>query len=386
MKTTVPTLAGMLFVGCGLVAFAQRPAAEKDTIQYEKIDGAWIYDYEPGTRLGDDIYGTLIADLEHDAPGRCSHGGPVCLEYPNGSIVAFYANTTDHNSDGWSEYAVSRDRGRTWDKYNKFEYSYQAYRKNPDRPVWVEEGLVTKDGTIVIFLTEIGSTGRIASGFVRSHEHGATWTEYQLLDPDFVGYPCATAVSDKTNYVLLDSNDGGPHVLYVSTNDGRSWSKRSTLTLDDDKWYGAMTLMADGRLLAGAYTEKDEDHFYYCISQDEGQTWGPQEKAFVDKKIRDPEVAYLSGKYYLQGRSGHSGEGQHRFVLYQSDDGIQWGSGIVISGDTKFPDGYSHNCIINRYDDDVPEELMVEYSIIYDGWDTNEYVFFIRPDPAAASH
>ena len=63
--------------------------------------------------------------------------------------------------------------------------------------------------------------------------------------------------------------------------------------------------------------------------------------------------------------------------------------------------GYSHNCIINQYNDDIPNELMVQYSIIYEGakveeimtWDkslrgtpghemdTNEYVFFIKPEP-----
>ena len=171
-----------------------------------------------------------------------------------------------------------------------------------------------------------------------------------------------------------------PVPTYVSTDDGRSWSKRSALSLDHDKWYGTMTIMSDGRLLAGAYTEKDEQHFYYCISKDEGHTWGPQQKAYVDKMIRDPELAYLSGKYYLQGRSGHGKDGGYRFVLYQSDDGERWGKGIIVSGDTGHPDGYSQNCIINKYDDDVPNELMAVYAIVYKGRDTNEYVYFIRPD------
>ena len=43
-----------------------------------------------------------------------------------------------------------------------------------------------------------------------------------------------------------------------------------------------------------------------------------------------------------------------RFVLYQSDDGINF---IIVSGDAKKPDGYSANCRINTYDDDVPGEL-----------------------------
>ena len=52
---------------------------------------------------------------------------------------------------------------------------------------------------------------------------------------------------------------------------------------------------------------------------------------------------------------------------------------IRSQGDTGHPDGYSQNCIINKYDDDVPNELMAVYAIVYKGRDTNEYVCFIRP-------
>ena len=365
--------------------FAQAPqhlAAQQESGQYHPIDGAVIYDHDPSTKVGDDIFGDVIADLENDAPNRCSHGGPVCMEYPNGDVVAFYANTSDHNLDGWSEYALSRDRGKTWSRYNKLPYSFEAYARDQRHPVWVEEGLVTEGGTIVLFLTHFevgGEPTRIRLGTIKSYDNGGTWSDYETLDGKFVGYPCSTAVSGETNYVMVDSN-GGPHVLYVSKDDGRTWSKRSTLSLDDEKWYGTMTIMADGRLLAGAYIHHDENHFYYCISDDQGHTWGPQKKAFLDKMIRDPELAYLGGKYYLHGRSGHHGEGSRRYVLYQSDDGVNWGEGIIVSGDEGHPDGYGQNCVINTYDDSVPDELMVIYSIVYKRRDTNEYVFFIRPD------
>ena len=384
LKPRLAIAALVLLAGSASVALAQSPRPTEEAIHYDQIDGASIYDHDPSTKLGDDVFGTIIADLKNDAPGRCSHGGPVCLEYPNGHILAFYANTTDHNSDGWSEYALSKDGGKTWKKYNKLEYSYEAYGNDPTKPVWVEEGLVTQNGTVVLVLTHVSTTGRKKSGIIKSRDNGATWTDYEPIDGDFVGYPCATAVAGGTNYVLFDVTSGGPHVLYVSTDDGGSWHKRSTLPLDDKTWYGAMTTMADGRLLAGAYTEKDEHHFYYSISQDQGKTWGEQKRAYVDKKVRDPELAYLAGKYYLHGRSGQYGEGRDRFVLYQSDDGISWQSGIIVSGDPSHPDGYSHNCIINQYNDDVPNELMVEYSIIYSGYDTDEYVFFIKPEPSSS--
>ena len=119
---------------------------------------------------------------------------------------------------------------------------------------------------------------------------------------------------------------------------------------------------------------------YYCISQDGGRTWNGQSLAYLDEKIRDPELARLDGKYYLHGRSGHSREGGHRFVLYQSDDGVHWKNGAIVSGDTRGPDGYSHNCIINKYDRNATRELMVLYSIVYSPPRTSEYVFFVKPE------
>ena len=93
----------IFLVGWTCVESAQDLLAQKKAAQYERIDGAVIYDHDPSTKLGDDIFGTVIADFKNDAPGRCSHGGPVCMEYANGNIAAFYANTSDHNLDGWSE-------------------------------------------------------------------------------------------------------------------------------------------------------------------------------------------------------------------------------------------------------------------------------------------
>ena len=306
------------------------------------------------------------------------------MEYANGAVVAFYANTSSHNVDGWSEYAISRDKGRTWDKYHPFPYSYAAYQKDPKRPVWVEEGLVTGKGAAILVLTEFeldesGAATRVGNLVTRSTDHGQTWSTPEVFDEGSVGYPAAVAVSDSTSFVLFDGVDGR-HVLYASADSGQTWARRSTLTLQESAWYGALCLGEDGRLLAGAYVTGDENHFYYCISTDAGYTWSEQRKAYVDKRVRDAELAYLDGKYYLHGRSGSAGEGRARFVLYQSDDGIQWNEGVIVSSDPGHPDGYSHNCIINQHDNDTSRELMVLYSICYSPPRTSEYVFFIKPD------
>ncbi len=380
----------VMLLGCAETA----ADSEKVEPNYEKIGGSVIYDYDPTTRLGDKVFGTIVCDFENDNLSRNSHGGPVALELANGNLFAFYTNASGHNVDGWSEYSISSDGGRTWEMYNKFNYSYNTYRNNPMVVAWVVSGLVTSEGTVVLFIIHMGndvyggvSEGVTNLGFMRSYDHGATWTGYQPLDGSFVGFPVQVAVAGETNYVLFEvEGREGPHVLYASTDDGRSWSKRSTLPLDDENWYGALCVMEDGRLLAGAYKTDDEHHLYYCISEDEGRTWGEQKLAYLDKKIRDPKLAYLDGRYYLHGRSGQRGEGSRLFVVYQSEDGEDWGEGTIVSSFARSLDGYSQNVVINKYKEDVANELMVLYSIAYKFPNepefsyrhTNSYVFFIK--------
>ena len=69
-------------------------------------------------------------------------------------------------------------------------------------------------------------------------------------------------------------------------------------------------------------------------------------------------------------------------MLY-AQDGEHWSEAVVVSSDERGPDGYSHNSIVHKHDRSVPSELMVLYSIVYEGCDTNEYVFFIRPEAGA---
>ena len=259
------------------------------------------------------------------------------------------------------EHAESRDGGKTWDMYNRFPYSFEAYLRNAKRPAWIEAGLVTAKGTVVVFVTHFilgGSRTMSGSGFLRSYDQGASWTHYESVDGTHIGYPVGTAVDGDTNYVIYDSDGGGPHVLYVSTDDGRSWQKRSTLSLQDDVWYGAVTLMEDGGLLAGAYHSDDEYNFYYCISKDQGRTWTEERKARGSTRrfgIRNWATSG-AGTISMGGPESY-GEGSDRFVLYQSSDGENWGNAIVVSSNTGRGDGYSANCLIHTDDDGSPRRV-----------------------------
>jgi hypothetical protein len=115
--------------------------------------------------------------MEHDQPGRCSHG--FCLHgIRQRRSRGVYANTSDHKFDGWSEYAVSKDNGKTWARYNKFPYS-----KRPNRPTETtglgEKGLVTERNTVVLFLSRFDNGERTGSGVVHSSDRGTTWIKHR---------------------------------------------------------------------------------------------------------------------------------------------------------------------------------------------------------------
>ena len=347
-----------------------------------KLEKAYMYAYGPHDQVGANLFGTIVSNFEKDYPGRNAHDGAIALQYPNGDLAAFNMNVSGHNNDGWSEYAVSKDGGRSWSMYNKFPYSYQAYQTNPNRPEMPERGLVTTNGTVILFISQFGnkdsgSPTYVGSGFMRSFDNGQTWTDYQPIDGGFVGTALGTASKGSTLYMLYHSHTGEGHVLYVSDDDGATWTKRSSLSLDRDAWYGTMCFMTDGRLIAGAYKTAHEDTFYYCISNDNGVTWGEQETVRLDKNIRNPKIACLGGKYYLFGRAGHMGGTYvHQFVVYQSDDGKTWSPGVLVNSNAEKTDGYSDVTIINKGDG---PELMIAYSIAYERPVANGYVFFVKP-------
>ena len=99
--------ARILAIALCVSALLRGVVSAQDYERHPDIEGAVIYDYDPSTTLGDDVFGTVIAnysdppDGEYPGPDRCSHGSPVCMEYANGTLVAFYANTSEHNVDGW---------------------------------------------------------------------------------------------------------------------------------------------------------------------------------------------------------------------------------------------------------------------------------------------
>ena len=76
-----------------------------------------------------------------------------------------------------------------------------------------------------------------------------------------------------------------------------------------------------------AYNENCEEEMDYAISKDFGKTWCKTGVCYLDKKIRNPQVAILDGQFILHGREAGN---INSFVLYTSEDGINWDEGSRI--------------------------------------------------------
>ena len=101
------------------------------------------------------------------------------------------------------------------------------------------------------------------------------------------------------------------------------------------------------------------------IETEDGKTINEAGYVYCAKKIRNPQVIYFKGWYFLHGRSGNDGP---YFVLYSSRDGINWDKGTYITEvSAGFPGScyYSNNLIVNG------ERILIQASDNYEAARTN---------------
>ena len=122
--------------------------------------------------------------------------------------------------------------------------------------------------------------------------------------------------------------------LFKSTDNCRTFEEVGVVPFADTlgRAYGNMIVTPEGKLIVYAYNVNDEQNLDYIVSEDFGQTWGKSEVCFVEKRIRNPQVGILDGQYILHGRAGKTESGTAWFVLYTSQNGIEWDEGTVLIG------------------------------------------------------
>jgi hypothetical protein len=378
------------------------------------LAGAQKVPQRPFKVIPEDIPNEGILFVDHQKTNRSGHGGHAVTECSNGDILAFYMNTwgeeqRGHGSGGWSSFKRSKDGGKTWSEPVDLKYSWDVWNQ------WDKEvhsamvfGAVTApDGTVILTLVRFADASwhkRLPPVYLLSHDNGYTWSEPMEFDKNASVYDIAMTFNTNfvhNNEVFVVFFGGpenpsiGPYSLYVSNDNGKTFSKRSVLPFDHRNYYCAASALDNGDIIVYSYpypttgrlaksSDTDEKNIPYVISKDDGRTWSEVKRTYFAKSIRNPQMAGKVGDYYfMQGRSGSYGENPDNFVLYSSKDGINWDDGVYLVTRQHTPragrgDFYSGNAVVGKYSSSSPRRLLVQADMSYDGPKVNIYHWFVE--------
>lgn len=323
----------------------------------------------------------VFADLEKIR--RSGHLGHAMVECADGSILAFYPNTSyclskripGHSMYGWMESRRSLDKGITWDEPKILPYSYNCFLDGLYK-IGCEKAVVCDDGTIVLFC--LRSVGEAFEPYdtpvcLLSHDNGLTWSEpisvseergriYDAMYAD--GRILVLEFCNSAELDFFGPDETAKYKIFASDDNGQSFYLYSALEFDaTGHSYGNLLLRQDGTLIFYGYNVKDEYNLTVLTSQDMGKTWTAPSKCPVAKIARNPQVGYLNGTYILHARS----ENHENFVFYHSRDGFHWDEGTIVSelleGRPRRSCYYSNHIIIRG--EDGRDRMLVQYSEQY---------------------
>ena len=348
--------------------------------------------------------GILFADLQPQ--GRGGHMGHALVEYAPGRILGFYPNcnadNNGHSGNGWMEFRRSVDGGKTWGEPEPLPYSKQLYDSQTGRTAMCEKAIMTPDGQILLFLlhcdmqtTNSGKPELLSlwepyfePAYIKSRDGGLTWSEpkmftkecgrvYDLLYKDGVIYLLLHASAERSDARLKNS----PYQLYVSQDNGETFTLRSRLPLGNTKssFYGTMEFFPSGRLIACVYDQNDEHNLKYTLSDDEGRTWQPAtRRAFFAKRIRNPQLVRFGDEYFMHGRSGQGRDKMSgNFILYHSLDGIHWDEGTFLRMREAGTGSYSNNIVVGGRFPGEKQRLLIHTSHAYKNHLTNTIMWWL---------
>lgn len=327
-----------------------------------------------------------IMFVDNQKRKRSGHMTHALVEYAQNSMLAFFSNCSaaieqGHTGYGWVEYKRTTDGGQTWSEPIILDYSLNSLHDGLFN-ISCEKAVYTDDGKIILFCLRNKKITRwepyLEPTYLISEDNGVTWSEPKAFCP-YRGRIMDALYKDGVIYVIHFCNDAEikwtgnlpEHVyrFYTSTNNGESFEEISVLPFETfGRHYGALEWLPDGGLIAYIYNENDEYNLDYCISYDKGVTWTSPQKSYFKKRIRNPQMCYFKGTYFMHGRSGNNDPIlPFNFVLYTSEDGINWDEGVYLR--ETVPEGrgnmayYSNNLVTGRFGG--PERLLIQASDAY---------------------
>jgi Neuraminidase (sialidase) len=357
-----------------------------------------------------------ILFVDHEKNGRSGHGGHAVTECSNGDIIAFYMNTwgeeqRGHGSGGWSSYKRSKDGGKTWGEPVDLKYSWDMWNKwdKEVHSAMVFGATTAPDGTIIATVVRFADASwhkRLPPVYLLSHDNGYTWSEPMEFDKNATVYDIAMTFNTnfvRNNEVFIvffggpENPSVGPYSLYVSKDNGKTFSRCSILPFDHRNYYCAASALDNGDIIVYSYPyptdgrfanpskDTDEKNIPYVISKDGGLTWSEVKTTYFAKAVRNPQMSGKVGDYYfMQGRSGSYGENPNNFVLYSSKDGINWDEGVYLMTHQSSPhsgnggDCYSGNAVIGNYNPSSPKRLLIQADLSYNGAKVNIYHWWVE--------
>lgn len=341
--------------------------------------------------------GIMFANLEPS--GRSGHLGHALAEYEPGKIIAFYPNCSaedtkynGHSGYGWMEFRRSVDGGDTWSEPFIEPNSKALFDSRRGRTQMCEKAVRTDNGTVVLFyLTcDMATKGHIWEPYFEPYyavvKNGGESFSAEKPFVNEAGRVYDALYRDGKIYVLFYCNAelpgiahlrDFPYKLYVSENNGETFEYRSTLSFQStvNCYYGTMEFTPEGRLIVYIYDEKDKYNLKYIVSDDGGYTWSVGRRAFFEKKMRNPQLIYFGGRYWMHGRSGSMGENAGNFVLYSSPDGFHWDGGCYLRMANQGHGAYSNSIVVHR--PGKPDRLLIQTSHAYFQNRTNTIMWFL---------
>ncbi len=314
-----------------------------------------------------------VDNQKRDRSGHMTH---ALASFGKDMLIDFNSNCTankhnGHSTFGWVEYRISEDGGETYSEIQNLPYSVKSFIDGIN-VISVEKAVACDDGTIVAICLRNDPT-TVCQPWdtpmtVISKDGGETWSEAKELC-SYKGRVYDACYHNGVIYVLEFCNDGTgffcgekpehQYRIFTSVDNGENFEELCVVPFDAmGRGYGAMVFDDEGRLHVFAYNVNDERNLDHIISEDLGKTWGEPSVCYLDKGIRNPQVALMDGVFFVHGRA----EKESGFVLYASTDCETFDEGTYI-GTVKGWCYYSNNIVLK--DKDNSNRLLIQYSEEY---------------------
>ncbi len=308
-----------------------------------------------------------VDNAKRKRSGHMTHAMTMLSE---GKFINFQSSCSPvrcggHSAYGYVEYRFSEDYGRTYSDAKILPCSWDALM-NGEFSMSVEKAVTCKDGSILAFclrntmLAPVCCEPWLTPWAVRSRDGGETWEAPFEVSPHRGRIYAATVVNGRIFFLqfkyedFLGSQSEHKYGIFTSDDDGETFYELAELPIDGfGRGYGA--LLWDGNVLhAYAYNINDECHMDHAVSRDEGKTWELCEPCYLDRGIRNPQVAIIDGVYICHGR----GDNARDFVYYSSLDGQNWSKHLLAEEGPGWS-YYSNNLLLTE---NGKSTLLIQYS------------------------